>query len=83
MDNGHQVLVNELAVHQRARAIRAALGHLKPSERDVLVLRFVADLSHREIAETLKSPLGTVKTRIRKGLSRLRALLRELDGRRE
>src|SRR5882672_7162024 len=38
------------ANRQQARAIRIALAQLKPSEREALVLRYVADLSHREIA---------------------------------
>jgi RNA polymerase sigma-70 factor, ECF subfamily len=60
-----------------------ALQRLDENQREPLELAFFEGLSHREIAEALQSPLGTVKTRIRKGLARLRAMLREIDARRE
>ena len=41
---------DEFASRRRAQALRDALARLKPSEREALVLRYVADLSHREIA---------------------------------
>src|SRR5262245_1644462 len=42
---------DSFTARRRARVLRDALDKLKPSERESLVLRFVADLSHREIAE--------------------------------
>jgi RNA polymerase sigma-70 factor (ECF subfamily) len=72
------------AVAEETRSlIREALGRLDEAQREPLELAFFEGLSHREIAETLQSPLGTVKTRIRKGLAKLRSMLRELDGRRD
>jgi RNA polymerase sigma-70 factor (ECF subfamily) len=56
-----------------------AVQSLDEDQRRPLELAFFEGLSHREIAKVLDSPLGTVKTRIRKGLSRLRAKLKELD----
>lgn len=49
-----------------------ALETLPDDQKEVLVLSFIKDNPHREIAEQLNIPLGTVKSRIRLGLSRLR-----------
>ena len=61
---------------ERRREVEAALSHLSPKLRDVVVLRFAADLSYQEIAETLDLPLGTVKSRLFAGLKDLHDLLR-------
>ena len=61
--------------HQIARALRAALDQLKPSERDVLVLRYVADLSHREIAVACNLDEAAARKRISRALARLRSVL--------
>lgn len=63
---------------QRRAAIDRALGELPESHRRVVELNFFEGLSHREIAERLGDPLGTVKTRIRQGLLGLRKALRAL-----
>jgi RNA polymerase sigma-70 factor (ECF subfamily) len=65
----------QVATRQRARAIRDALAHLKPSERDVLVLRFVAGLSAREIGMAINLDDATARKRISRALARLRSVL--------
>ncbi|MCZ7664078.1 MAG: sigma-70 family RNA polymerase sigma factor [Thermoleophilia bacterium] len=49
---------------EEQRALLTHLRHLPPHYREVLVLRFVEDLSYEQIAEVLGIPLGSVKTRI-------------------
>lgn len=63
------------AHRQRARAIRDALARLKPSEREALVLRYVADLSHREIALACNLDEATARKRISRALARLRSVM--------
>ena len=64
-----------VASQRRARAIRRGLDRLKPSEREALVLRYVADLGHREIAHTLQIDEAAARKRISRALARLRAVL--------
>jgi RNA polymerase sigma-70 factor (ECF subfamily) len=59
----------------RARGLRAALGVLSADERLAIESTFFAGLTYAEAAERLDQPLGTVKTRIRSGLRKLRAAL--------
>lgn len=65
---------------ERSRFVRAALETLPPEQRDVIELAYYGGLSHSEIAERLDQPLGTVKTRTRLALMRLRETLRPLEG---
>lgn len=55
--------------------VRAALLQLPEEQRAVLALAYFKNLSQREIAEELGEPLGTVKTRVRLGMQKLRGLL--------
>lgn len=62
----------QLAWAGRAAEIRAAVGGLSVLQRIAIELAFFDGLTHAEIAEQLELPLGTVKTRIRQGLLKLR-----------
>ena len=55
---------------------RAALDELAPEQREVIELAYYGGMSHSEIAAARGLPLGTVKTRTRLGMMRLREMLR-------
>lgn len=60
---------------QTRDAVREAMKTLSPVQREAIELAFFKGLTHVEIARKLRQPLGTVKTRIRQGLIRLRKKL--------
>jgi RNA polymerase sigma factor (sigma-70 family) len=59
--------------------IRRALGELRTEEQEVFLLRQNAELTYEEIAQSLQIPLGTVKTRMRLALSKLRAAVEDKE----
>ncbi|MDX2032391.1 MAG: sigma-70 family RNA polymerase sigma factor [Blastocatellia bacterium] len=60
---------------ERQRFVRQALAQLAPEQREVLELAYYSGLSHSEISAKLNQPLGTVKTRTRLGMIKLREAL--------
>ncbi len=60
---------------ERERIVRQAIARLEVQERRALELAYFSDLSQSEIAERLSLPLGTVKTRIRNAMIKLRKAL--------
>lgn len=64
-----------LIASAEGRRLRACLAALEPKNRAGIVLAFVHGLSHPQIAEQLGTPLGTVKSWIRRGLLALRECL--------
>jgi RNA polymerase sigma-70 factor, ECF subfamily len=62
------------AVHERER-VRAALGQLSVEFRQPLELAYYGGLTQREVAARLGEPIGTIKSRMHRGLARMRQLL--------
>ena len=60
---------------EQSRALQSALAMLTPGEREAIETTFFAGLTHAEAATRLDQPLGTIKTRIRSGLHKLRRTL--------
>lgn len=67
-----------VARNEAASSVKDALATLPETQREVVVLSVWGGLSQREIAQTLEVPLGTVKTRQRTALHRLRQLVAPL-----
>ena len=63
-------------ISERQKIVRSALDSLSSEQREVIELAYYSGLSHSEIALKLGQPLGTVKTRTRLGMMKLRDLLR-------
>ena len=63
-----------LELREQGDRIRAALAALTADEREAIETTFFGGLTHVEAARRLDQPLGTVKTRIRSGLHKLREL---------
>jgi RNA polymerase sigma-70 factor (ECF subfamily) len=64
-----------LDLREQGESLRAALAVLTPEEREAIETTFFAELTHVEAAARLNQPLGTIKTRIRSGLRKLRGEL--------
>ncbi|HZG67606.1 MAG TPA: sigma-70 family RNA polymerase sigma factor [Herpetosiphonaceae bacterium] len=60
---------------EQGRIVRSALEQLPEEQRQTLLLAYFGGLTQQEIAAKLGNPLGTVKTRMRLGLQKLRAVL--------
>lgn len=68
-------IVEQVASHERHAAVRGALRMLPQPQREAVALAFLDQLTHAEVASALHVPLGTIKTRIRHGLVKLRVQL--------
>jgi RNA polymerase sigma-70 factor (ECF subfamily) len=69
--------VAEVETEDELQRIRRAVGELREEEQEVFLLRQNADLTYDEIAQTMGVPTGTVKTRMRLALIKLRQALAE------
>ena len=76
-------VVADALENERSRLIGAALQQISADQREAIELAYFGGLSQSEIAERLQSPIGTIKTRIRLGLRKLRDLLLAQDMRAE
>ena len=67
-----------LAIEQETEKLRRALAKLAPAQRDMIERAYLGELTHTEIRDATGLPLGTIKSRIRLGLERLRHELKDL-----
>ena len=68
-------VVSQAENNIQSHVIRQAIAQLPEEQRQALALAFFHGLSHQEIADTTGEPLGTVKTRIRLSMQKLRQML--------
>nr|WP_095597152.1 sigma-70 family RNA polymerase sigma factor [Actibacterium pelagium] len=67
-----------LALEQEVNQLKSALERLKPDQREMIEKAYLGELSHSEISRESGVALGTIKSRIRLGLDRLRHEMQEL-----
>ncbi len=67
-----------LAIEEEAAELRRALARLQPEQKRMIEKAYLGELSHVEIRDDTGLPLGTIKSRIRLGLDRLRHELKGL-----
>ncbi len=70
----------EVGRREQARQVRDALNELPEEQRRVIELAYFGGFTHQQIAEMLALPSGTVKGRMRLGLTKLRGSLAQLEG---
>ncbi|MBZ5595269.1 MAG: sigma-70 family RNA polymerase sigma factor [Acidobacteriia bacterium] len=66
-----------LAGREASEVLQGALGKLSPELRETVILRDLQEMEYREIAQVLKIPEGTVKSRLNRGRTELGRLLRK------
>lgn len=67
-----------LAVEQETQKLKQALAKLKHDQREIIEQAYMGELTHQEISARTGLPLGTIKSRIRLGLERLRHDLKDM-----
>ena len=66
-----------LSGREASQLLQAALAKLSPELRETVILRDLQELEYREVAQVLKVPEGTVKSRLNRGRAELARLLRK------
>jgi RNA polymerase sigma-70 factor (ECF subfamily) len=67
--------VTDAILSERGKILRDALSELPEDQREVLLLAYFDGFTQSEIAKRLNAPLGTIKTRMRSGMIKLREKL--------
>jgi RNA polymerase sigma factor (sigma-70 family) len=79
MESSEPSPLASLQLTDDAKGLARCLTRLEGLHRQAIALAFYHDLSHSEVAEQLRLPIGTVKTWIRRGLERLRLCLQKME----
>jgi RNA polymerase sigma-70 factor (ECF subfamily) len=74
-DRPFDTVSEQVQTSLEAQRVRKVLHQLTPAQREAVSLAYFGGYTHTEVSELLKIPLGTVKTRIRDGLIRMRDAL--------
>lgn len=80
MESPDPTPIAALQLTRDSQALAHCFARLEGLQRQAIALAFYHDLSHSEVAQQMKLPIGTVKTWVRRGLERLRLCLRTLEG---
>ena len=67
----------ELELAETRKKVSNAIAKLPEDQQEVLAMAYFKGYTHRQIAEALNEPLGTIKTRIRLGLQKLREIFKD------
>ena len=76
IDNGRMSIDGHVVKREQHRRLLEAVDRLPPDQRTLIALRYLLELPEGEVAEALKIPLGTVKSRLHRTLARLREIIR-------
>jgi RNA polymerase sigma-70 factor, ECF subfamily len=75
-----QSAVDNILAEEKKKAVLEAMNHLTHDQREAISLNFFTDMTQNEVADRLEEPLGTIKARIRRGISRLENIYRDQFG---
>jgi RNA polymerase sigma-70 factor (ECF subfamily) len=76
----HMEPTGEVESRERREILQVALDKLSPDLREAVILRDLHDLDYEEIAQVLRVPQGTVKSRINRGRLELGRVLKRMEG---